>query len=64
MRQLLHGSSLLARPGFVQYFLAGMRLVHGFTAALPGLLLLLWLSEERALTQSYSAVLLFGLNWS
>jgi len=59
MRQLLHGSSLLARPGFVQYFLAGMRLVHGCTAALPGFLLLLWLSEERVVTQGYSAVLVF-----
>ena len=57
--QLLQGSSSLARPGFIQYFLAGMRLVHGFTAALPGVLLLLWVSKERSLTQSCSAVLFF-----
>ncbi|HBX57835.1 undecaprenyl-phosphate glucose phosphotransferase [Pseudomonas sp. UBA2684] len=59
MRQLSVGNSLLARPGFVEYFVAVMRIVHGFTAALPGLLLLLWLSDEPGLTQSYSAVLLF-----
>ncbi|WP_457788251.1 undecaprenyl-phosphate glucose phosphotransferase [Pseudomonas sp. PL-6] len=59
MRQLTVGNSLLARPGFVEYFLAVMRLVHGFTAALPGLLLLFWLSSESGLTQSYATVLLF-----
>lgn len=36
-----------------------MRLVHGLTAAVPGFLLLLWLSDEPLLTQSYSTVLLF-----
>ena len=59
MRQLSGGSSLLARPGFIEYFLAAIRLVHGITAVLPGLLLLLWLSDESGLTQSYTAVLLF-----
>jgi Undecaprenyl-phosphate glucose phosphotransferase len=59
MRQLTVGNSLLARPGFVEYFLAVMRLVHGFTAVLPGLLLLFWLSSESGLTQSYATVLLF-----
>lgn len=59
MRQQSVGSSLLARPGFIEYFLAAMRLVHGLTAALPGFLLLLWLSSEPLLTQSYATVLLF-----
>lgn len=59
MRQLSAGGSLLARPGFIEYFLACSRLLHGLTAALPGLLLLLWLSEEPTLTHSYAAVLLF-----
>lgn len=59
MRLQSAGSSLLARPGFIQYFLAAMRLVHGVTAALPGFLLLIWLSDEPALTQSYATILLF-----
>lgn len=53
------GGSLLARPGFIEYFLAAMRIVHGLTAALPGFLLLVWLSDEPMLTQSYTTVLLF-----
>jgi Undecaprenyl-phosphate glucose phosphotransferase len=59
MRQSSGGSLLLARPGFIEYFLAGCRLVHGLSAALPGGLLLLWLSEDLALTQSYATVLPF-----
>lgn len=59
MRQSSGGSLLLARPGFIEYFLAACRLVHGLTAALPGGLLLLWLSEDSALTQSYATVLPF-----
>lgn len=59
MRRQSGGASLLARPGFIEYFLTAMRLVHGLTAAVPGFLLLLWLSDEPLLTQSYSTVLLF-----
>ena len=53
------GGSLLARPGFIEYFLAAIRLVHGITAILPGFALLVWLSDEPVLTQSYATVLLF-----
>ncbi|WP_322978988.1 undecaprenyl-phosphate glucose phosphotransferase [Pseudomonas sp. C11] len=59
MRQSSGGSLLLARPGFIEYFLAGCRLLHGITAALPGGLLLLWLSEDSAVTQSYATALPF-----
>lgn len=59
MRQLAFGGSLLARPGFIESFLTVCRIVHGLTAALPGLLLLLWLTEDVEVRKSYIAVLLF-----
>jgi Undecaprenyl-phosphate glucose phosphotransferase len=59
MRQLSVGSSLLGRPGIIEHSLAVIRLVHGFTATLPGLLLLLTVPDTPDLTQGYVAVLLF-----
>ena len=53
-------SLLLTRPGIVEYFLAGIRLLHALTAILPGLLIPLYLNASQpALDESYLAVLLF-----
>ena len=59
MRQELLNNTLLARPGFVAYFLAVVRVVHGLTAVLPGFLLLLVVGDDEPMSQSYAAVLLF-----
>ena len=37
-------SQLISKPGFIQYFVAFTRLLHGFTAVLPALLLIWWLN--------------------
>ena len=53
-------SLLLTRPSMVEYFLFGIRLVHGLTAILPGLLLLFYLRDQHPeTTKSYLAVLIF-----
>lgn len=59
MRQQLVDSLLLARPGFVESFLAGVRIVHGVTAALPGVLLAYFSTEISGQAQNYFALLLF-----
>ncbi|KPA88954.1 MULTISPECIES: undecaprenyl-phosphate glucose phosphotransferase [Pseudomonas] len=53
-------SLFLTRPSMVEYFLFGIRLVHGLTAILPGLLLLVYLRKQTPdITESYLAILLF-----
>ncbi|KIH85883.1 undecaprenyl-phosphate glucose phosphotransferase [Pseudomonas batumici] len=53
-------SLLLTRPSMVEYFLFGIRLVHGLTAMLPGLMLLIYLREQDPdAIKSYFALLLF-----
>lgn len=50
----------ITRPSMVEYFLLGIRLVHGLTAILPGLLLLFYLRDQHPeTTKSYLAVLIF-----
>jgi Undecaprenyl-phosphate glucose phosphotransferase len=49
----------ISRPGFVQYFVAFTRLLHGFTAILPGLALLWALNTNPELTEHYLALMLF-----
>ncbi len=50
----------LTRPSMVEYFLLAIRLVHGVTAILPGLLLLFYLRDQHPeATKSYFAVLIF-----
>ena len=50
----------LTRPSMVEYFLFAIRVVHGLTAILPGLLLLFYLREQHPeTTKSYFAVLIF-----
>ncbi|MEF9673767.1 undecaprenyl-phosphate glucose phosphotransferase, partial [Pseudomonas sp. PCH446] len=53
-------SLFLTRPSMVEYFLFGIRLVHGLTAMLPGLLLLVYLREQDpVVVKSYLTLLLF-----
>ncbi|MET1080217.1 MAG: undecaprenyl-phosphate glucose phosphotransferase [Pseudomonas sp.] len=53
-------SLVLTRPGFVEFFLTGVRLLHALTAILPGLLLLSWLrAQDPQLDDSYIALLVF-----
>lgn len=60
MRQQQVDSLLLARPGFIEYFLAAIRLVHGLTACLPGFALLWFLSGDWSeIHRGYIGVLLF-----
>lgn len=59
MRQQLIDSLLLAKPGFVESFIASVRIVHGITAILPGVLLAFFAPEAFGLGQNYVAVLLF-----
>lgn len=49
-----------SQSGFVQYFVAFTRLLHGFTAALPGLALI-WLFNGSAgeMSSHYAALMLF-----
>ncbi|MBD9414960.1 undecaprenyl-phosphate glucose phosphotransferase [Pseudomonas sp. PDM16] len=49
----------ITKVGFVQYFVAFTRLLHGFTAVLPGVLLTWALNGESALTEHYAALLVF-----
>ena len=59
MRQQLIDSLLLAKPGFIESFLACVRIVHGVTAILPGVLLAYLTREAVGLGQDYVALLLF-----
>jgi Undecaprenyl-phosphate glucose phosphotransferase len=59
MRQQLIDSLLLAKPGFIESFLACVRIVHGVTAILPGVLLAYLTREAAGLGQDYVALLLF-----
>ncbi|MPQ66302.1 MULTISPECIES: undecaprenyl-phosphate glucose phosphotransferase [Pseudomonas] len=53
-------SLLLTRPSMVEYFLFGIRLIHGVTAMLPGLMLLVYLGEQDpTVIKSYLTLLLF-----
>jgi Undecaprenyl-phosphate glucose phosphotransferase len=50
----------ISKQGFVQYFVAFTRLLHGFTAVLPGMLLVWWLNGGAgALNEHYAALMLF-----
>ncbi|MDG9924020.1 MULTISPECIES: undecaprenyl-phosphate glucose phosphotransferase [unclassified Pseudomonas] len=49
----------ISRPSFVQYFVAFTRLLHGFTAMLPGLVLLWTLNTNPELTKHYVTLMLF-----
>jgi Undecaprenyl-phosphate glucose phosphotransferase len=55
-------SLLLTRTSLIEYFLFGVRLVHGVTAVLPGVLILtLWKNEALSNAQGYLGMLgLFG----
>ena len=46
MRLQSVGTLEYAHPSFVDYFLASIRLIHGLTSVLPGVLLLLFLPLE------------------
>lgn len=60
MRQHQVDSLLLARPGFIEYLLAAIRIVHGATASLPGFILLWILTDSSAdLNRGYIGFLLF-----
>lgn len=53
-------SLLLTRPSMVEYFLFGVRIVHGVTAILPGLLVLMLLPNQNPEElKNYLAVLAF-----
>ncbi|MDB6142201.1 MAG: capsular polysaccharide biosynthesis protein [Pseudomonas sp.] len=53
-------SLLLTRTSLVEYFLFGIRVVHGMTCILPGLAILaLWQDDYPAAVKGYLAVLLF-----
>jgi len=53
-------SLLLARPGFIEYFLAAIRILHGITAVFPGFVLLWLLTDDFVnLNRSYVGLLLF-----
>lgn len=57
MRQHFIDSLLSVKPGFVEYFKAGIRITHGLTAILPGLLLMVYVASD--LTHHYLVLLLF-----
>src|SRR3989338_1575560 len=60
--QCADDSLLLTRPPQVEHLLTGLRLVHGLTAILPGLLLGQFAGEPLALSEQEAALLLlFGL---
>src|SRR5471030_892209 len=53
-------SLLLTRTSLIEYFLFGVRLVHGVTCILPGLvILIIWQQNSTATHDSYYAVQLF-----
>ncbi|MDY7559698.1 undecaprenyl-phosphate glucose phosphotransferase [Pseudomonas sp. CCC3.2] len=53
-------SLLLTRTSLVEYFLFGVRVMHGITCILPGLLILaFWQNDYPVELKSYLAVLLF-----
>ncbi|MEN5089804.1 undecaprenyl-phosphate glucose phosphotransferase [Pseudomonas protegens] len=52
-------SLLLTRPSMVEYFLFGIRVVHGATAIIPGLLLLLLSNTDLTVLKSDLTILLF-----
>ncbi|KTC34362.1 MAG: undecaprenyl-phosphate glucose phosphotransferase [Pseudomonas sp.] len=52
-------SLLLTRPSMVEYFLFGIRVVHGLTAILPGLLLLLLANPEYPALKNDLTILVF-----
>ncbi len=53
-------SQLINKPGFIQYFVAFTRLLHGFTAVLPGLLLIWWLHDGAGNQgEYYTALMMF-----
>jgi Undecaprenyl-phosphate glucose phosphotransferase len=53
-------SLLLTHSSLVDYFLFGIRLAHGLTCILPGLLILaFWQNDNPAALNSYLAVLMF-----
>ncbi|MCF7204078.1 undecaprenyl-phosphate glucose phosphotransferase [Pseudomonas oligotrophica] len=59
MRLQSVGTLEYAHPSFVDYFLASVRLIHGLTAILPGLLLLLMLPDLPSAGGPFSAFLMF-----
>ena len=59
MRLQSVGTLEYAHPSFVDYFLASVRLIHGLTAILPGLLLLMFLQDLPAGGGAFSAFLMF-----
>lgn len=52
-------SLLLTRPSMVEYFLFGIRVAHGMTAILPGLLLLLLANDLPNTLKSDLTILAF-----
>ncbi|BCQ63746.1 hypothetical protein PBOI14_54960 [Pseudomonas sp. Boi14] len=52
-------SLLLTRPSMVEYFLFGIRVVHGLTAILPGLLLILLSNNSQDALKSDLTLLVF-----
>lgn len=60
VRQHRVNSLLLAQPGFVEYLLAAIRVVHGVTASFPGFILL-WLLTDNIdeINHVYIGFLLF-----
>ncbi|TLX53076.1 undecaprenyl-phosphate glucose phosphotransferase, partial [Stutzerimonas nosocomialis] len=59
MRLQSVGTLEYAHPSFVDYFLASVRLIHGLTAILPGLLLLAYLPDTITAGGVFSAFLFF-----
>ena len=57
MRAQSTESLLLSKPGFVQYFIAFTRLLHGLTSVLPGFALL-WMLDGGIADQRYHFALL------
>ncbi|MBA1275165.1 undecaprenyl-phosphate glucose phosphotransferase [Stutzerimonas azotifigens] len=59
MRLQSVGTLEYAHPSFVDYFLASVRLIHGLTAILPGLLLLAYFPDTITAGGVFSAFLFF-----
>lgn len=49
----------ISQSGFVQHFVALTRLLHGFTAVLPGLLLLAFNGYSEVFSEHYAGLMLF-----
>ncbi|WP_043310089.1 undecaprenyl-phosphate glucose phosphotransferase [Pseudomonas sp. ML96] len=65
MRAQSSDSLLLSKPGFVQYFIAFTRLLHGFTAVAPGLAII-WMLNGHEITDihdryHFALLMFFGL---